>query len=153
MKNKNIKEYAEKQASLPLFPINNKSIDLSFNLELVSSDGGLLLLREVDKRIGLISSVSEVIKDDRDQRYIHHSLKEMISQRVYQITAGYEDCNDCDDLRNDSILKICSDRLPSSEGALASQPTMCRLENSISKTELLRVGLKLVDLFISSYSE
>ena len=65
---------------------------------------------------------------------------------------GYEDCNDCNDLREDMILKTCAGRLPQSGLGLASQPTMSRLENTVSKTDLYRIGKQLLDSFIDSYS-
>ena len=91
--------------NLNLFPIQGKNIELSFSGERISSDGGLLLLREIDSQLNLLSSASNCINDERDQRYIDHSIKELLMQRVLQIAAGYEDCNDCNDLREDMILK------------------------------------------------
>ena len=76
-----------------------------------------------------------------------------MTQRVFQIAAGYEDCNDYNDLRGDMILKMCTARLPQSENDLASQPTMSRLENTVKKTDLFRLGECLVDTFINSYSK
>jgi len=70
------------------------------------------LLREVENQLGLIDRISSCITDNRDQRYTDHSLKEMLLQREFQIAAGYEDCNDCNDLRNDMIFKMCAGRLP-----------------------------------------
>ena len=90
--------------NLDLFPVSGKPVELSFTGDQISSDGGLLLLREVEKQLGLIDRICTCITDNRDQRYIDHSIKEMLTQRVFQIAAGYEDCNDCDDLRNDMIL-------------------------------------------------
>lgn len=153
MKSKNIKELSDQQTSLSIFPIENKAVELSFTTERVSSDGGLLLLREVDRQLGLLPSITSCIEDKRDQRYITHSLEEMLRQRVYQVAAGYEDCNDCDDLREDSILKMCCERLPVTAGDLASQPTMSRLENSITPIALYRIGLKFIDAFINSYEK
>jgi len=138
---------------LNLFPIKGKNIELSFSGDRISSDGGLLLLRELDSQLNLLSSASNCIHDERDQRYIDHSVKELLRQRVFQIAAGYEDCNDCNDLREDMIFKMCVGRLPQSENDLASQPTMSRLENTVKKTDLFRLGKFLVDVFISSYSE
>ncbi|KKM71398.1 hypothetical protein LCGC14_1431030, partial [marine sediment metagenome] len=77
---------------------------------------------------------------------------EMLTQRVFQIAAGYEDCNDCDDLRDDMIFKVCAGRLPQSGHELASQPTMSRLENSIGHKGLYRIGEQLLDTFIESYA-
>jgi hypothetical protein len=138
---------------LNLFPIKGKNIELSFSGDRISSDGGLLLLRELDSQLNLLTSASNCILDERDQRYIDHSVKELLTQRVFQIAAGYEDCNDCDDLREDMIFKICAGRLPQNEPDLASQPTMSRLENTVTRTDLFRLGKCLVDIFISSYSK
>ena len=138
---------------LNLFPIQGKNIELSFSGDRISSDGGLLLLRGLDSQLNLLSSASNCIHDERDQRYIDHSVKELLRQRVFQIAAGYEDCNDCNDLREDMIFKICAGRLPQSENDLASLPKMSRLENTVTKTDLFRLGECLADVFISSYSE
>ena len=86
---------------LNLFPVQGKNIELNFSGDRISSDGGLLLLRELDNQLNLLSSASNCLHDGRDQRYIDHSVKELLTQRVFQIAAGYEDCNDCDDLRSD----------------------------------------------------
>ena len=138
---------------LDLFPVQGKDIELSFCGERISSDGGLLLLRELDNQLNLLSSASNCIHDDRDERYFDHTIKELLTQRVFQIAAGYEDCNNCNDLREDMIFKMCAGRLPQSENDLASQSTMSRLENTVKKTDLFRLGQCLVDTFINSYSE
>ena len=138
---------------LNLFPIEGKNIELSFNGDRISSDGGLLLLRELDSQLNLLSSASNCIHDDRDQRYTDHTIKELLTQRVFQIAAGYEDCNDCNDLREDMIFKMCAGRLPQSDNDLASQSTMSRLENTVTMTDLFRLGECLVDLFVNSYSK
>jgi len=78
-------------------------------------------------------------------------LKQLLSQRIYQIAAGYEDANDCNELRSDSILKICSDQLPISGNDLASQPTMSRFENSVRRSELYRIAECFALCFINSY--
>jgi len=137
---------------LELFPVSEKKIELSFTGEQISSDGGLLLLREVENQTGLIDGVCDCIPDTRDQRYVDHSVKEMLIQRVFQIAAGYEDCNDCNDLRDDMIFKTCAGRLPQSGKELASQPTMSRLENSVQNRDLIQIGKTLVDAFMQSYS-
>lgn len=134
-----------------LFPVENKQVELTFTGDEISSDGGLLLLREVENRLGLIDRMSACITDDRDQRYIDHTLKEMVTQRVMQLAAGYEDCNDCNDLRTDMIFKMCAGRLPQSGRDLASQPTMSRLENAVSWRDLYRIGVQFLDDFIHSY--
>ena len=150
MINKNTENFTQE---LKLFPVKGKNIELSFSGDRISSDGGLLLLRELESQLNLLSSASSCIQDVRDQRYIDHTVKELLSQRVFQIAAGYEDCNDCNDLREDMILKMCAGRLPQTDNDLASQPTMSRLENSVTKSDLFRLGKCLVDHFMGSYSE
>ena len=137
--------------NLDLFPVSDKPVALSFTGDQISSDGGLLLLREVESQLGLIDRISSCVTDDRDQRYIDHTIKEMLTQRVFQIAAGYEDCNDCDDLRDDMVFKMCAGRLPQSGQELASQPTMSRLENSVDSKDLYRMGVEFLDTFIDSY--
>lgn len=138
---------------LNLFPVEDKKVELTFSGDRISSNGGLLLLREVENQIGIIDKISNCITDSRDQRYISHSIKEMLTQRVFQIAAGYEDCNDSDDLRSDMILKTCVGRLPQSGDELASQPTMSRLENSVGRKELYLIGKELFRSFIGSYAQ
>ena len=121
MINKNTENFP---SELTLFPINGRNIELSFSGDRISSDGGLLLLRELDSQLNLLSSVSNCILDGRDLRYIDYSVKELLTQRVFQIAAGYEDCNDCNDLREDMVLKLCAGRLPQSDNDLASQPVL-----------------------------
>jgi hypothetical protein len=130
-----------------LSDFNNKSTELSFNQEHTSNDGGLLLLKEVDKQIGLIDQLSGCIDDLRHPGYIKHTLNSMFRQRIMQIAAGYEDTNDCNALKDDGILKICSN----SEKSLASQPTMCRLENQPSSKELYKMAKVFIDVFVFSY--
>ncbi len=143
------------QRSLPflLSPLANKKVEASYIGKDVSTDGGALLLREMDNRLGLIDKISSCINDRRDQRYIDHQQVEMIKQRVFQIACGYEDGNDCDQLRSDAVFKICAGKLPETGSDLASQPTMCRLENAVSATELYSMAKAFVDLFISSYGK
>lgn len=148
-----IKNISEKKVqALPLFPIGGKNIELSFTGEEVSSDGGLLLLREVDIQLGLTQGLAECVIDQRDPRYIDHLVHEMIAQRIFQIAAGYEDCNDCDDLRSDAVLKSCAGRLPQSGNDLASQPTMSRFENMVGNCDLYAMGEFFLKQFISSYT-
>lgn len=151
MKFKNINNSDNKQAILNLLPIENKPVELSYTGEEISSDGGLLLLKEVENQINILKDLSACIDDERDQRYIDHTIESLVKQRVYQIAAGYEDANDCNSLRNDAVFKLCSDKLPETESDLSSQPTMCRFENSIRRSELYRIAVMFVMSFIKSY--
>lgn len=106
---------------------------LSADGQQVSSDGGVILLQQVDERLGLTERMSALLGDPRDASRVRHSRREQIRQRVYQICLGYEDCNDADWLRHDPILQLgCG-----SEGRpLSSQPTLSRFENAVTGREL-----------------
>jgi hypothetical protein len=131
--------------------VSGKKVDVDFDGGEVTSDAGLLFLREVEKRIGVIRRVSEAVHDNRHPGYVRHEMELLFMQRVFQIIAGYEDGNDCNDLRNDSIMKISCDKRPISDLPLASQPTMSRFENAPSARELYQIARTLVDVFIDSY--
>jgi hypothetical protein len=104
--------------------------------ESLSSDGGLLVFAQLDKQLGWTQSLSELITDCRDDQ--EHSVLSMVRQRVFGIIAGYEDQNDHDTLRSDVIFKLIAGRTPD-ERALASQPTLSRLENMVTVKDLLRM--------------
>ena len=133
--------------------ISNKKIEADFNGGEVSSDAGLLFLREVENRIGLIGKMTDSLRDRRHPGYVKHQLLELFKQRIFQIACGYEDGNDSDELREDPIMKIACERLPDDEKDLASQPTISRFENSLSRTDLYRIAEVFVDVFIESYDE
>jgi hypothetical protein len=118
----------------------------------LSSDGGLLLLAEADRQLGLTSSLARFLPDRRDPTKVIHGLDEMLAQRVYQIACGYEDCNDADDLRSDPVLKTSIGRLPETDPALASQPTLSRFENRVTRTQLRRMAAVFVDSFVRRHA-
>ena len=97
----------------------------------ISSDGGAHLLRQLDDELGLTETIKGAIDDNRDPRYITHDMHSLLRQRLYQIAAGYEDCNDADELRSDSVLKVSCDRQLDEEEELGSQTTLSRLETSV----------------------
>jgi hypothetical protein len=101
-----------------------------FDAEPISSDGGALLLHQVDRQLGLVDALAAALPDPRDPRYVEHTMVELLRQRIYGIALGYEDCNDATTLRRDPVLKTCCDRDPLSDDHLASQPTLSRLETT-----------------------
>jgi hypothetical protein len=129
---------------------HGKDISLDFSGGNVTSDAGVLLLGELDARIGLTQIIASCIKDTRQAGKIVHTLQEMIRQRIFQICCGYEDCNDAQTLRNDPAFKIAAGTKPESDGALSSQPTLSRLENSVTSKDLYRIAEQFLKLFIQS---
>jgi len=131
--------------------LGGKTPEADFEGGELTSDAGLLLIRETERRLDLFRRVAGVIRDARHQGYVRHRLQEMLRQRVFQIIAGYEDADDCDALRNDPAMKMACGMRPESDPPLASQPTMSRLENSVSRTDLYRIARVIGDVFIDSY--
>jgi hypothetical protein len=151
MGHKDTNKIDNQQTSLNIFSVQEKPVELSYSGEKISSDGGLLILKEVENQINIVRDFSACINDQRDQRYIDHTIERLVSQRVYQIASGYEDANDCNMLRGDAIIKLCSGQLPETGMDLGSQPTMSRFENSVSRSELYRMAKMFVLNFINSY--
>lgn len=137
--------------ALSFAPAKRKKVFVRFDDPAVSSDGGALLLKEVDQRIGLMARLEAAIADGRRQSHVDHRLIEMLRQRAYQICCGYEDADDCDALRDDPVFKTAVGRDPVEDAALGSQPTMSRLENAVTARDLVRLGYAFIDHFIASY--
>jgi len=144
----------EEDRLLPFaFPaVARKKVSASFDGGMLSSNGGVLLLRNVEKQIGIAQRLCSCLKDKRDPDLIKHTVEEMLRLRVLAIAAGYEDANDFDRLRYDPIFKMAAGRSPADGAPLCSQPTLSRLENAPSRTELSRMMLAMIDQFCSSYS-
>src|SRR6266568_4320087 len=139
------------QIVLPFASLCGKQLQVDFNGGTVTSDGGVLLLREIEAQVGIIGRFVAALNDPRDPRYIDHSYEDLLRQRIFQISCGYEDANDCNTLRSDPALKVACDRLPIVGKDLASQPTMSRAENAPRRSELYRMGKALFDTFLASY--
>ena len=137
-----------------LFPlqgtVSDKKIRVDFNAPDISSNGGLMLLG--DMHDSLAWKIGRLIPDLRRQEFTRHTYMEMVSQRVGQILCGYEDANDCDQLRGDSALKMSVGRKPSGAD-LASQPTMTRLENNVGMKTLYKIGKLFVDDYMASFDK
>jgi len=136
-----------------LSPVDGKQVQVAFEGGLQSSDGGVLLLREVDRRLGLAERLAACIPDWRDPESISHGIAEMLRFRLFAIAAGYEDADDCDALRGDPIFKLAVGRSAETGEPLCSQPTMSRLENRVSWRTLIRLQAALIDQFCASWAK
>jgi hypothetical protein len=121
-----------------LSPVGGKSVHLTFDGGRLSSDAGVLVLAEIERRLGLAERRARCIEDPRAPERVRHGLAEMIRFRAPLIAAGDPDGNDCDFLRADPAFKLAVGRLPETGAELCSQPTMSRLENLPSATALKR---------------
>src|SRR3954452_15891037 len=146
---------AMNELTLPLpglSPVAGKSVVAQFDGGLLSSDGGVLALREVEQRLRVADRIAACIKDPRAPDQITHTLADIIRFRLLMIAAGYEDGNDASDLRRDPLFKMALDRAPS-DRELCSQPTLSRLENLPDIRSLLRMGRAMVDLYCASFRQ
>ena len=141
----------DRQSVLGFANVRGKKVEADFAGGTVTSDGGALFLRVVEAGIGVIRRLVDAVRDRRHPSYIDHTRKDLISQRVYQIACGYADANDANTLRVDPAFKTACERLPLSGPDLASQPTLTQLENSASRTDLVRMAYALADVFVASY--
>ncbi len=118
----------------------------------LSSEGGLLALREIERRLGLAERLANCLTDPRAPERVWHRLAEIIRFRMLMIAAGYEDGNDAEALRRDPMFKLALDRLPSDED-LCSQSTISRLENLPDRRALLRLAGALVEQYCASFRQ
>jgi len=127
--------------------IKKKKVTVDFGGGEITSDAGLLLVRQADNALQLMAGIAGCITDRRDNRYTDHDLETLLRQRTYQVVAGYEDCNDANVVRKDPALKAACGRKLSDED-LGSQPTLSRLENAIARNDLYRIGQYFINLYI-----
>lgn len=117
---------------IKFWKVGRRAIEANFEGGDLSSDGGLLLLRRVDGRIGLSRAVAQALGDERDRSRITHRLRDLVAQRLHGLCCGYEDLNDHDVLRADLLTQTAVGR----DRPLASSPTLCRLETRATRTQL-----------------
>jgi hypothetical protein len=127
--------------------LKSKKVESNFTGGKITSDGGILLLREIDKKIGLTKKIARLIPDYRNQSYTTHSVLQMLRQRVYGLALGYEDLNDHNELRRDGAIQTAIEF----EHELASSPTLCRFENQANREIAVAINRSLVDQFIASF--
>jgi len=134
-----------------LSPVNGKPILLGFDGVDMSSDAGLTLLREIERKAGLSQRLADCLSDPRDPAKVQHILCDIIRFRVMMISAGYEDGNDAASLRHDPSFKLALERDPETGSALCSQPTISRMENLPNMRALIRMGREMVRVYCQSF--
>lgn len=137
----------QKDFDFPSF--DRRKIEANFAGGEVSSDGGLMLLREADRRLGLLEALDAVLPDPRHPVFITHRQVDLLRQRVYGIAQGYEDLNDHDTLRKDLVWQTALER----DTELASDSTLCRLEQRVDRRAALAFHQILLEKFIASFAE
>jgi hypothetical protein len=130
-----------------LTAVQRKKLTIDFDGGNQSSDAGLLLLRQAERKIGVCRRLADAMPDRRDQSRIRHEMSELVTSRAAAISCGYKDGIDLNRLRDDPLMKIAVGRCPESGDPLASQSTISRLENAPKKTEAARLTGALIDQF------
>ncbi|MFZ4780231.1 MAG: IS1380 family transposase [Terrimicrobiaceae bacterium] len=142
------------QEQLCFPPVDGLTVRGSFDGGALSSDFGPMILRGIDRQIGLTPRLAAAFEDRRHPSYITHTLRELFAQRCYQVACAYEDCNDANALRSDPVFKLGLERRPlDGDADLASAPTFSRLENAATPRDLFRMAQAFVDQFVASYAK
>jgi len=152
------------QVGFEFQPLKHRGVWAQFDGGAMTSDGGGLLLREVEKRIGVLRQFADCFTDYRNADRIEHTVEELVAQRVYGLALGYEDLNDHEELRNDPLLAVLLEKPHPSQEALAGKSTLNRLELTLetasSKERYKKIALDhaavdrlLVDVFLEAHRE
>ena len=135
---------------LPLAPVGAKAVDVDFDGGRLSSDAGVVLLTDLDDHLGLTRALAAVLSARRETRRLHFPPEDFLKHRVVQIAAGYEAANDANTLRDDPLCTLLRDRRPETGAPLASQPTISRCENRVSRPALSRMAVVLLEQCLAS---
>jgi Transposase DDE domain group 1 len=138
--------------TFPFPAVGRKKITAAFDGGRLSSDGGVMLLAQAERQLGIAERLARLIPDRREPERVKHAIPDMIRARIFAIACGYEDCNDFGPLRSDPAFKLACGRLPETGEDLASQPTLSRLENAPSLRDAIRLSYALVDQWMASYA-
>jgi len=145
---------SESTGFLPgLSPVCGRSVLATFDGGMLSSDSGVAVLAELDRKLGISRRLAACLRDERAQERVVHPYADMILFRMLLIAAGYPDGDDGDALRHDPAFRTALGRLPDSGVPLCSQPTLSRLENLPDTRALLRMMGTMIDLFCDSYDQ
>lgn len=131
--------------------LNGRRVEADFSGGALTTDAGALLLREADRRLGLLDALDRCLPDPRDPDLITHPQRALLAQRVFGIACGYEDLNDHAALRHDPLWQALAEYDPDPDQPLASAPTLCRLENRAGRAALVRMAAVLVEQFVASF--
>jgi Transposase DDE domain group 1 len=139
--------------TLAFSTLGQRRLEADFSGGALTTDAGALLLREADKRLGLLDALDQVIPDPRHPELITHPQRRLLAQRIFAIACGYEDLNDHAGLRHDPLWQVLAECAPDPQKPLASAPTLCRLENRVDRKALFVMACVLVETFIASFDE
>jgi hypothetical protein len=130
------------------FPaVERKKVAASFDGGRMTSDGGVMLLGAVERRIGIARTLAALIADPRNPLFVTHSVADILRARMLAIACGFEDADDLGHLRSDPGFKLACGHLPDSGNDLCSQPTMSRWENAADLRAMIRLSYSMIDIY------
>lgn len=141
------------QQSVLFEALTSKPVIASFDQPDSSSDGGALLVKACDERLGLSESLCDCINDTRQSAKVKHTVSDLLRQRVYGLACGYEDGNDATRLIDDPMHRLLLDRDPVDGDPIASQPTISRFENDVDPRSLVKMSYALAETVIARHRE
>ena len=134
------------------FPaVRGKKVTAAFDGGRLTSDGGVLVLAQAERVMGICGRLAACIADPRDPSRVVHRLEDILRTRMLAIACGYEDADDLDALRDDPGFRLGLGKLPGAGAGLASQPTMSRWENAPTTRELAKMLAAMIDIYCASY--
>src|SRR5579872_552720 len=125
----------QQQQHFTLFPVGSQHLHVAFDGGRIVSDAGLLAVRALEKPLRVIADLAQRLPDPRSPKYIEHSAEALLTQAVYQILAGYPDCNDAHELRHDPLFQILADVSPDAHNPLASPSTLARFQYAFTRRQ------------------
>ena len=139
------------QISFSFPAIRSKKVTAAFDGGAITSDAGVLLLAQAERRLGIVDRLTALIPDGRDPSRVLHTVSDILRARVLAIACGYEDADDLDALRHDPAFMMALGKAPGEALGLASQPTMSRWENAPNLRTLIQIGREMVDIYCASH--
>ena len=134
------------------FPaVHRRKVTAAFDGGRLTSDGGVLLLAQAERTMGICDQLAACIADPRDPARVIHKLDDILRARILAICCGYEDADDLDTLRDDPGFRLAVGKLPGAGAGLASQPTMSRWENAPTTRELAKLMGAMIGIYCASY--
>jgi hypothetical protein len=123
----------QQQRHFTLWDVGRQRLEVVFDQGSLVADAGLVAVRALDRSLGILTGLAERLPDPRSPLFVRHSAERLLTQQVYQILAGYPDCNDADDLRQDALFQILAEVTPTGEQPLASGSTLARFQYAYTR--------------------
>ena len=123
----------QQQDHFTLWNVGRQRLEVTFDQGPVVSDAGLLAVRALERPLGILAELAQRLPDPRSPLFVQHSTEHLLTQQVYQILAGYPDCNDADELRHDALFQILAEVTPTGEQPLASGSTLARFQYAYTR--------------------